>query len=92
MVKITIERTGERMKAKVIKKFIDKDTKVINEVNDVVELTKKRFDEINSVDDFLVEEKDDVKKTEPKKKAKVEKETKPMATPKPENKQTTLEQ
>lgn len=36
------------MKAKVIRKFIDKNTNLLQEVNTEIEVTQKRFDEINS--------------------------------------------
>lgn len=45
------------MKAKVVKKFKDKHTKMIHKVGQEIKLTKERFEEINSTSygTFLVE-------------------------------------
>lgn len=37
------------MKAKVISEFIDKKTRKLHKVNEVIEVTKERFDEINRI-------------------------------------------
>lgn len=47
------------MKVKVVKKFIDKDTNEVRHVNDEFTCTKKRFNEILSVGEFVVEIKED---------------------------------
>lgn len=43
------------MKAKVVQKFIDKNTGVVREVGEEFTCTKKRFNEILSVGEFVVE-------------------------------------
>lgn len=43
------------MNAKALKQFIDSTNKCIRNTGEVFELTKKRFDEITSIDDTLVE-------------------------------------
>ena len=47
------------MKAKVVQKFIDKHTGEVRDVNDEFTCTKKRFNEILSAGDFVVEVKED---------------------------------
>lgn len=44
------------MKVKVIKKFIDKHTKKVHKVGDILNIKKERFEEIKKVDKNLVEE------------------------------------
>lgn len=46
------------MKAKVVQKFIDKETGKVREVNEVFTCTKKRFAEILSVGAFVEEVKE----------------------------------
>lgn len=36
------------MKVKVMKRFIDKDTNLLQEIDTEIEVTKKRYEEINS--------------------------------------------
>lgn len=43
------------MKVKVIKKFRDKETKKIHKAGDELNITKKRFAEIQKVGNFVVE-------------------------------------
>ena len=43
------------MKAKVLKKFIDKHTREVYKVNTILNISKERFEEIVSVDEGLVE-------------------------------------
>lgn len=43
------------MKVKVIKKFRDKETKVIHKAGDTLTISKKRFAEIQKVGNFVVE-------------------------------------
>lgn len=43
------------MKVKVIKKFIDKHTKKVHKVGDFLNIDEKRYEEIKSVDEGLVE-------------------------------------
>lgn len=47
------------MRAKVVVKFIDKTTGAVRNVGDEFTCTKKRFAEIVSVGDFVVEVKED---------------------------------
>ena len=49
------------MKAKVIQKFIDKETGNVREVNEEFTCTKKRFAEILSVGKFVEEIKEETK-------------------------------
>ena len=44
------------MKAKVLKTFTDGELKAIHEEGKVIELTQKRFKEINEINDKLLEE------------------------------------
>lgn len=44
------------IKVKVLSKFRDKHTGVIYKANDVIEVTEKRFAEINAADNTLVAE------------------------------------
>lgn len=44
------------MKVKVIKRFIDKHTGELHKADDILNITKARFDEIKAVDETLVEE------------------------------------
>lgn len=53
------------MKAKVLKRFRDKETGDMREAGDEFTCTKKRFAEIRSVDPDLVEEVVEAKKEEP---------------------------
>lgn len=56
------------MKAKVIKRYNDKDTNLLQEIGTEVEVTQKRFDEINStVFGVFLEVVKEVKKKETKK-------------------------
>ncbi len=41
------------MKVKVTKKFVDKYNKTLYEVGDTIDLTKERYQEIQSVGDFV---------------------------------------
>lgn len=41
------------MKVKVLKPFIDKQTKVLNEVGSIIELTEVRVKEILKIDNFI---------------------------------------
>lgn len=41
------------MKARVLQKFEDKYTKEIHKVNDVIEITEERFEEILTVGNFV---------------------------------------
>lgn len=53
------------MRVKVIKKFIDKKEGKVREVGEVFDITKKRFEEINSTSfGFLVEEMKEENKNE----------------------------
>lgn len=52
------------MKAKVLKKFRDKHTSKIYEANEIITISKERFDEIQSVDKSLVEAVAEEKKPE----------------------------
>lgn len=52
------------MKALVIKEFIDKNTRKYNKVGDTIELTAKRFEEIQSKDNFLKAIKESTAKTQ----------------------------
>lgn len=47
------------MKVKVVRKFIDKTTGEVRNVNEEFTCTKKRYNEILSVGDFVVEIKED---------------------------------
>ena len=58
------------MKVKVIKKFIDKHTKKVHKKGDILTIDKKRYEEIVSVDENLVEVVADEAPTEKKKPAK----------------------
>lgn len=42
------------MKVKVIKAFIDRETRVHRSVGEVIEVTEKRFNEISSVGNFVI--------------------------------------
>ncbi|NMF06261.1 hypothetical protein ACUH7Y_07065 [Clostridium beijerinckii] len=44
------------MKAKVLKTFVDGELKTIHEEGKVIDLTVKRFKEINEINDKLLEE------------------------------------
>lgn len=44
------------MKARVLKTFTDGELKAIHEEGKVIELTQKRFKEINDINDKLLEE------------------------------------
>lgn len=49
------------MKAKVIKKFIDKYTKEVYEIGQIIEVTNERYEEINSTaHGILVEKLDEI--------------------------------
>ena len=48
------------MFARVLKRYIDKNTKVLHEVDDVVEVTKARYNELRKAGDYVVEVKDEV--------------------------------
>lgn len=56
------------MKAKVVQKFRDKHTKEVYEPGQVLEVTKKRFEEMNSTSHgvFVEEVKEEPKKQEKK--------------------------
>ncbi len=58
------------MKVKVIKKFIDKHTGKVHKKGDILTIDKKRYEEIVSVDESLVEVVADEAPTEKKKTAK----------------------
>lgn len=75
------------MKAKVVKKFRDKNTKEIYEVGQEIKVTKKRFEEMNSTSfGVLVEEiKED---TERDTKEETEQDTKKEDKPKQTKKST----
>ena len=47
------------MKAKVLKRFIDKNTKQLNEVNSVIEVNKTRFNELRNAGNYVVEVKEE---------------------------------
>ncbi len=47
------------MKAKVLKKFRDKNTRKIYKTGTVIEVTKERFDEIQKTDKTLIEAYDE---------------------------------
>lgn len=56
------------MKAKVLKEYIDKETKVHNRKDNIVEVTKERYKEINgTVNGKLLQEIPEVEKVEDKK-------------------------
>lgn len=49
------------MKVKVIKKFIDKNTKEVYEIGQIIEVTNERYEEINSTaHGILVEKLDEI--------------------------------
>lgn len=52
------------MKVKVVKCFVDKYTLKHNKVGDVIDVTKKRFDEIQSVDNLVEKVEEVVEKVE----------------------------
>lgn len=62
------------MNVKVLKKFKDKNTSKIYEINDVLEVTEKRFAELKGfVEEVKAESENDSEKAEPKRKRKTEK-------------------
>lgn len=62
------------MNVKVIKRFKDKNTSEIHEINDVFEVTEKRFGELKGfVEEVKAEGENDSEKTESKRKRKTEK-------------------
>ena len=55
------------MKAKVLKDFRDKQSKEIRKQGDIIEISKERFEEINSTSLFVEEVKEEKKKKTTKK-------------------------
>ena len=45
------------MKVKVLKAFIDKNTKLLNEVGSVIDVTKERFEELRTAGNYVAVEK-----------------------------------
>ena len=41
------------MKAKVLKRFIDKETKVLNEIGTEINITKERFEELKAAGNYV---------------------------------------
>lgn len=46
------------MKVKVLKTFIDKNTKALNNVGDVLNVTKARYEELRKAGNYVVEVKE----------------------------------
>lgn len=62
------------MNVKVIKKYKDKNTSEIHEINEILEVTEKRFAELKGfVEEIKAEGKNDSEKSESKRKRKTEK-------------------
>ena len=55
------------MKVKVIERFRDKNTKKIHQVDDILTVSRERFDEILTVGNFVEEIKEEPKEAAPKK-------------------------
>lgn len=45
------------MKVKVVKAFIDKNTKKLNEVGSIIDVTKERFEELKTAGTYVAVEK-----------------------------------
>lgn len=60
------------MKVKVVKRFVDKETRELHEYGDVIEVTEERFKEISAAGKYVEALADDTKEEKPLDKMKVD--------------------
>lgn len=60
------------MKVKVVKRFVDKETKELHEANEVIEVTEARFEEISAAGKYVEKLPDDAQEEKPLEKMKVD--------------------